>query len=58
MTEYMTLRSQGYVSVGSRWCKEWQTSAFEASTGQEEEEINANEDLLVDHLTTRDPPKS
>ena len=32
MTEDMTPRSQGYLPVGSRWYKEWQTLDFEATT--------------------------
>ena len=41
--------SPGYVSVGSRRYQEWQTLAFEATTGKEEEVLPVIDGLLVDH---------
>lgn len=42
-------RSQGYVSVGSRKYREWQTLAFEATTDREEVSPKMCEGPMVDH---------
>ena len=51
------LRSQGYVSVGSRSYNEWQTLAFEVTTDREEVPPAAYEGPIVDQRSYPTPRK-
>ena len=57
MAADMIPRSPGYVSVGSRRYKEWQTLAFEATTDRKEDPPEESTGPLVDHPTYRTPKK-
>ena len=58
MAADMIPRSPGYVSVGSRRYKVWQTLAFEATTDRKEDPPEESTGPLVDHPTYPHPRKS
>ena len=57
MAADMIPRSPGYVSVGSRRYKEWQTLAFEATTDRKKDPPEESTGPLVDHPTYPTPKK-